>query len=72
MNIKENLFIRKLGQKIQEIRKRTGLTQGDLENFGVSLKHLQKIEAGKTNTTVRMLYRLSTAFQCSIEEFFKI
>jgi DNA-binding XRE family transcriptional regulator len=43
---------------------KAGLKQEDVEDFGVSWKHYQKVEAGTTNTTIRILYKLAKAFRC--------
>jgi DNA-binding XRE family transcriptional regulator len=50
------------------MRLKAGLNQEDVENFGVSWKHYQKIEAGTTNTTLKVLYKLAKAFKCSSKD----
>lgn len=66
----EDKYILKIGQRVRQLRQKAGLTQDAVEKYGVSFKHMQKIEAGVTNTTIRMLYRLAKAFKCDIREFF--
>ncbi len=45
-------------------RLKAGLKQEDLEEYGISWKHYQRIESGATNTTIKVLYKLAKAFKC--------
>lgn len=65
----KDLILKKVGSRIRACRIKAGLNQEEVENFGVSWKHYQKIEAGQTNTTVKVLYKLAKAFRCSPKEF---
>lgn len=65
----KDLVLKKVGSRIRACRLKAGLTQEDVEGFGVSWKHYQKIEAGQTNTTVKVLYKLAKAFKCHPREF---
>jgi len=62
--------LRAVGQKIREFRLKSGLKQEEVESFGVSWKHYQKIESGLTNTTIKVLYKLAKAFKCHPRDFF--
>lgn len=66
----EDKYIRKIGLRIRALRLKAGLTQEAVEKYNVGYKHLQKIEAGTTNTTIRLMYRLAKAFKCDIRDFF--
>lgn len=66
---KPDRLLRKIGKKIRVCRIQSGLTQEDVENFGVSWKHYQKIESGLMNTTVKVLYKLAKAFKCHPKDF---
>ena len=66
----KDLILKKVGSRIRACRIKAGLNQEEVENFGVSWKHYQKIEAGQTNTTVKVLYKLAKAFKCHPREFF--
>jgi len=61
---KRNPLLVKVGKNIQEMRIRADLRQEDLEDYGISWKHYQRIEAGTTNTTVQFLYKIAKAFKC--------
>lgn len=67
--MKADLILKKVGSRIRACRLKAGLNQEDVENFGVSWKHYQKIEAGQTNTTIKILYKLAKAFKCHPKEF---
>lgn len=64
MRHKRDPLLVKVGKKIQEMRLKADLRQEDLEDFGISWKHYQRIEAGTTNTTVQFLYKIAKAFKC--------
>ncbi|PIR24689.1 MAG: transcriptional regulator [Deltaproteobacteria bacterium CG11_big_fil_rev_8_21_14_0_20_42_23] len=61
---KRDPLLVKVGKKIQEMRIEADLRQEDLEEYGISWKHCQRIEAGTTNTTVQFLYKIAKAFKC--------
>lgn len=63
---KKDALLVKVGQRIQEMRLEAGLRQEDLEDYGISWKHYQRIEAGTTNTTIRFLYKIAKAFKCNV------
>jgi transcriptional regulator with XRE-family HTH domain len=65
----KDLILKKVGSRIRACRIKAGLNQEEVENYGVSWKHYQKIEAGQTNTTVKILYKLAKAFKCHPREF---
>jgi transcriptional regulator with XRE-family HTH domain len=53
-------IIRALGRRIAELRRRAGLTQAAFaERSGVSVKYVQRIEAGRENLTVRSLVSIA-------------
>lgn len=60
----ESRQLAKVGAHIRSLRQKAGLRQEDIEDYGVSWKHYQKIEAGTTNATIRILYKLARAFKC--------
>lgn len=66
----KDLILKKVGSRIRACRLKAGLTQEDVEGYGVSWKHYQKIESGQTNTTIKVLFKLARAFRCNAKEFF--
>jgi transcriptional regulator with XRE-family HTH domain len=49
------------GARVRELRTEQGRTQEDMMERGFSLRHYQRIEAGRS-VTVRTLWKLSKAF----------
>lgn len=66
------LFIR-IGDKIKEIREVKGISQQDLAavcNFEKS--NMSRIEAGRTNLTVKSAYKISQALDVQLIELFDV
>ena len=63
----------KLGQKIRELRESQNLTQEKLgDRIGVSQDYLSRIEQGKKNPTVNLLYKIAGGLGvqvCDLIEF---
>jgi transcriptional regulator with XRE-family HTH domain len=51
----------KFGRRIRELRLQAGLTQEDMMERGFSLRHYQRIEAGRS-VTLQTLWKLARAF----------
>lgn len=67
------LFCLKLRRKINKLRIERGLTQGDMQEFELSLRQFQRIEKGETsNITLSSLFKLSKAFKISMSEFLDV
>jgi transcriptional regulator with XRE-family HTH domain len=54
-------FCESFGQRVRSLRERRGLTQEDMMDRGFSLRHYQRIEAGRS-VTLRTLWKLARAF----------
>jgi len=56
-----NKFIKTVGNKIKTIRISQGLTQEDMEegSYGISYRTVQDIENGKSNTSLRSIYKIA-------------
>ena len=62
----------KLGERIKTIRISRNMTQNQLAlECEFEKASMSRIESGKSNPTVRTLFRLSTALEISIFEFFR-
>lgn len=64
-------LLKKLGQRIQEIRISKGLTQVDLvgkTKGKIDTTNISRIESGRTNPTIYTLYRLASALEVSIND----
>ncbi|WP_039938114.1 helix-turn-helix domain-containing protein [Leptospira terpstrae] len=57
-----NDYLVRIGQKIKKIRAERALTQECFDDLGensVPVRTLQEIEAGKSNFTIKTLYKIS-------------
>lgn len=53
-------YCTRFGRHVRELRAERGLTQEDMMERGFSLRHYQRIEAGRS-VTLRTLWKLSRA-----------
>lgn len=63
----------KIGEKIRTLREGKGISQQDLAaacNFEKG--NMSRIEAGRTNCTIRTLYKISKALDVSISDLVNI
>lgn len=60
-----------VGRRIAELRRRRAWTQEEMaDRVGVSLKYLQRIEAGRENLTIRSLVRVATVLDAKPRDLF--
>jgi transcriptional regulator with XRE-family HTH domain len=62
-------FCIEFGQRVRRIRARRGLTQEDMMERGFSLRHYQRIEAGRS-ITLRTVWKLARAFRVQPRDLF--
>lgn len=63
--------IRDVGRVVAELRAERGLTKADFaEALGIAAKHLQKIELGQLNMTIRTLTKLAHQLDVPIARLF--
>jgi transcriptional regulator with XRE-family HTH domain len=60
-------FCETFGRRVRALRERRGLTQEDMMERGFSLRHYQRIEAGRS-VTLKTLWKLAEAFEVSPRE----
>jgi DNA-binding XRE family transcriptional regulator len=64
--------LRKLGARVRELRQVCDFTQEELAGrAGLDPKHLQEIEAGKSNATMATVIGIADAVGISLTELFK-
>lgn len=61
-------LIKQISLNIRGFRTKRGLSQLDMEQFGFDVKNYQKIEYGKHHYSLHTVFKLSRAFDCSIED----
>jgi transcriptional regulator with XRE-family HTH domain len=71
VQLSEEEFLKNLGLKIKAIRIEQGLSLNKLaKNYGFEKASLSRTEAGKSNITLKTLFKLSTALNVSVSRFF--
>jgi transcriptional regulator with XRE-family HTH domain len=72
MALPSNDVLRAVGRRVAELRAKKALTQAELsEALGMSLKYLQRIEAGRHDVGLQLTARLATALNVDIRELFR-
>ncbi len=61
MDARFDQFCRRFGERVREVRAKRGLTQEDMMEHGFSLRHYQRIEAGRS-VTLATIWKLARAF----------
>jgi transcriptional regulator with XRE-family HTH domain len=57
----------RLGRTLKRLRKGRSMTQEEMATrAGIGWRHLQKIEAGEVNVTLRTLYRLGSSLRVDL------
>ena len=70
---KEEVILKKLGERIKSLRKEAGKSQTQFSyEMGWDKPNLRKIEKGKTNPTVKTLIKISDVLKISLSELLKI
>lgn len=64
-------ILKNLGKKLKEVRLQNNLTQEELaEKIGIHPTYVGKLEAGKNNPSVMMIYKFSIALKIDIMNLF--
>lgn len=64
-------ILERLGAKLKELRKTKGLTQEELAAIvQVHATYIGKLEAGKCNLSIKLLFKLSRALDVTLYEVF--
>lgn len=61
----------RIGQNIARIRKLNGLTQSDMEEFGITTGYYGKIELGLYSVSLDKLVLIARAFGVNLSDLFK-
>jgi ribosome-binding protein aMBF1 (putative translation factor) len=69
MNSDREMFKRALGKRIKDHRKKLGMKQVDLaRSLNIHVGSLRNYEQAKNEMPAWMLYRISVALECSMED----
>lgn len=67
-----NFFYNKLGENIIRFRSRKKLSQEELSFFsGVDRAYISRIEKGKANPTLKVIWKISCGLKTRMEKLFK-
>ena len=71
MEIDTEIYLKKLGQKIAQMREKKKITQYKLaKEILTDQSNLARIEDGKVNPTVKTLLKISVILKCKVKDFF--
>jgi transcriptional regulator with XRE-family HTH domain len=66
-------LLRKVGDRVREIRKSRGFSQEELgERSSLHYTYIGKVERGEKNITLESLVKITQALDVSLEEFFSL
>jgi len=60
------IFFKRFGVTVRKMREEAGLTLEDMQEYGFSPQHFQKIEAGKKFVNFYTVFRIAKAFNHSM------
>lgn len=67
----DNKILEKLGENLRKYRKMNNLTQEELaEIVGIRPTYVGKLEMGKNNPSVKMLFKISRALKITLADIF--
>lgn len=72
-SVEKSEILKAVGKKIKELRESKGLSQVDLVGEiegNIDTTNISRIESGRTNPTLYTLYRIASALEVDIKEFF--
>ncbi len=65
-----------VGLNVKNIRKKTGLKQRQLvkkmDPIPISVNTLSRIETGKSNYSIDLLFRIAAVLNCDVSDFFQV
>ena len=65
-------ILENLGKKLKEIRKDKSLTQEELaEKVSIHPTYVCKLESGKNNVSIKMLFKISRALKVKLSDIFE-
>ena len=73
VNEEEQEYLKKLGERIEMLRKERGLTQVELaEKIGTKFPQVGRLERGETNCTIIVLKKIAKEMNMSVSDLVNI
>lgn len=71
--MKDEVYLKKLGEKVERVRKEKGLTQKQLaEKLGTFHTQIGRIERGEVNVTINSLRRIAKELGLTLSELVNV
>ncbi len=71
MYYRDNVFLKRFGQRLRDIRKEKGISQEELAGkTGFELSQIGRIERGEINTSLSHVSAIAKALKMSVKELF--
>lgn len=71
--MKDEVYLKKLGQKVSSLRLERGISQRELaRQVGTNNTQINRIETGSVNSSINMLRKISEQFNLTISELVDI
>lgn len=65
-------LLKRFGERLKELRKEKGFTQEQLaEKINVHQTYIGKLEIGKCNPSLMLIYKISKALKINLKTFFE-
>lgn len=74
-SMEKSELLKKVGNRIQELRNEKGMKQVDLAakiQGDIDTTNISRIESGRTNPTIHTLYRIAVALEVSLTDLIQI
>ena len=69
MDFEKKEFCQLIGKNIRKVRIRKGLTMEELAHLSeIQYRHIFRIETGKVNTSIYLLYKISKTLNTELKE----
>lgn len=62
---------RAIANKLRRLRVEHGLTQEDIEEYGINVRQYQRLESGRQMPTIPTLIQLAKIFEIKLIDFFR-
>jgi len=71
MNQEQKAFFKKFGAEVRKLRMAAELTLEDMQDYGFSSQHFQKVESGKKAVNLYTAHRIADSFKISLSKLLK-